>query len=246
MSSLGDIIHALPSLYALRELFPDACITWAIHESFAKILPGKPWIDNVYVIDRKRIKKINTAQYPVHTVSRPQAIRTGTAPPGPGMPTDTLEAAGRSRCADPIGRARHPPNAGKRRANPSRNRPGKGRFRPFRQDMQTRKATPRRKRHIQGDNETHIETIRHTDPARNAGRIAPTISGSRLTVPERISPARRPEASPPKRSGKEPSGPPSPENLRTTGRMSSRLFLRAAGADSGNDFPARSLLVTGS
>ena len=40
MSSLGDIIHALPSLYALRELFPDACITWAIHESFAKILPG--------------------------------------------------------------------------------------------------------------------------------------------------------------------------------------------------------------
>lgn len=111
------------------------------------------------------------------------------------MPTDTLEAAGRSRCADPIGRARHPPNAGKRRANPSRNRPGKGRFRPFRQDMQTRKATPRRKRHIQGDNETHIETIRHADPARNAGRIAPTISGSRLTVPERISPARRPEAS---------------------------------------------------
>ena len=162
------------------------------------------------------------------------------------MPTDTLEAAGRSRCADPIGRARHPPNAGKRRANPSRNRPGKGRFRPFRQDMQTRKATPRRKRHIQGDNETPIETIRHADPARNAGRIAPTISGSRLTVPERISPARRPEASPPKRSGKEPSGPPSPENLRTTGRMSSRLFLRAAGADSGNDFPARSLLVTGS
>ena len=59
MSSLGDIIHALPSLYALRELLPDACITWAIHESFAKILPGKPWIDNVYVIDRKRIKKIN-------------------------------------------------------------------------------------------------------------------------------------------------------------------------------------------
>ena len=104
----------------------------------------------------------------------------------------------------------------------------------------------RRKRHIQGDNETHIETIRHADPARNAGRIAPTISGSRLTVPERISPARRPEASPPKRSGKEPSGPPSPENLRTTGRMSSRLFLRAADADSGNDFPARSLLVTGS
>lgn len=162
------------------------------------------------------------------------------------MPTDTLEAAGRSRCADPIGRARHPPNAGKRRANPSRNRPGKRSLPTVSTGYANEESDSRRKRHIQGDNKTHIETIRHADPARNAGRIAPTISGSRLTVPERISPARRPEASPPKRSGKEPSGPPSPENLRTTGRMSSRLFLRAAGADSGNDFPARSLLVTGS
>lgn len=58
MSSLGDVIHALPSLYALRELFPDARITWAIHENFAGILPGEPWINDVYVVDRKRIKKI--------------------------------------------------------------------------------------------------------------------------------------------------------------------------------------------
>lgn len=162
------------------------------------------------------------------------------------MPTDTLEAAGRSRCADLIGRARHPAEC--------REAPGKSVEKPSRKrslptvstGYANEESDSRRKRHIQGDNETHIETIRHADPARNAGRIAPTISGSRLTVPERISPARRPEASPPKRSGKEPSGPPSPENLRTTGRMSSRLFLRAAGADSGNDFPARSLLVTGS
>lgn len=40
MSSLGDIIHALPALYALRRTYPDAIITWAAHEAFAGILPG--------------------------------------------------------------------------------------------------------------------------------------------------------------------------------------------------------------
>lgn len=59
MSSLGDIIHALPSLYALRQLYPDARITWAVHPAFAGILPGNPWIDEIYLVDRKRIKDIS-------------------------------------------------------------------------------------------------------------------------------------------------------------------------------------------
>lgn len=56
MSSLGDVIHALPSLYVLRKTYPQARITWAVHEAFAGILPGKPWIDEVYIVDRKRIR----------------------------------------------------------------------------------------------------------------------------------------------------------------------------------------------
>ena len=59
MSSLGDIIHALPSLYVLRKAYPDARITWAVHPAFAGILPGKPWIDEVYLVDRKRIKQLS-------------------------------------------------------------------------------------------------------------------------------------------------------------------------------------------
>ena len=43
MSSLGDVIHALPTLYAVRKNWPDAHITWAIHEKFESLLPGKPW-----------------------------------------------------------------------------------------------------------------------------------------------------------------------------------------------------------
>ena len=58
MSSLGDIIHALPSLYALRKSFPEARITWAVHPAFAKILPELPWIDEIFLVDRKKIKDL--------------------------------------------------------------------------------------------------------------------------------------------------------------------------------------------
>ncbi len=58
MSSLGDIIHALPTLSVLRRTFPEAKITWAVHPAFAGLLPGKPWIDEIYYVDRKKIKNL--------------------------------------------------------------------------------------------------------------------------------------------------------------------------------------------
>ena len=86
------------------------------------------------------------------------------------MPTDTLGAAGRSRCADPIGRARHPAEC--------REAPGKSVEKPSRKrslptvstGYANEESDSRRKRHIQGDNETHIETIRHADPERRPNR----------------------------------------------------------------------------
>lgn len=56
MSSLGDVIHALPTLYALRKNLPHTKITWAIHEQFASLLPGTPWVDDVIIIDKKQLK----------------------------------------------------------------------------------------------------------------------------------------------------------------------------------------------
>ncbi len=57
MSSLGDIVHALPTLYAIRKNWPQAHITWAVHEQFKELLPGKPWLDEVIYIDKKQLKK---------------------------------------------------------------------------------------------------------------------------------------------------------------------------------------------
>lgn len=58
MSSLGDVLHALPTLYALRQNCPDAWIVWAVHPQFAGVLPGKPYIDDVVYVEKKRLTSL--------------------------------------------------------------------------------------------------------------------------------------------------------------------------------------------
>ncbi|MDR2006941.1 MAG: glycosyltransferase family 9 protein [Acidaminococcales bacterium] len=58
MSALGDIIHALPSLYALRRLYPGAGITWLVEPQFAAILPGMPYIDEKFIFHKNTLKKL--------------------------------------------------------------------------------------------------------------------------------------------------------------------------------------------
>ena len=46
-SSLGDIVHALPAVAALRQRFPHARLTWMVKEVWAPILEGNPDIDDI-------------------------------------------------------------------------------------------------------------------------------------------------------------------------------------------------------
>ena len=59
MSSLGDVLHALPTLYALRQNCPDARIVWAVHEQFAPVLAGETLYRRVIYIDKKRLKSLS-------------------------------------------------------------------------------------------------------------------------------------------------------------------------------------------
>lgn len=59
MSSLGDVLHALPTLAALRNNCPHARIVWAVHPNFAAVLPEKPYIDDVVYIDKKGLKSLS-------------------------------------------------------------------------------------------------------------------------------------------------------------------------------------------
>ncbi|MDR1109343.1 MAG: glycosyltransferase family 9 protein [Deltaproteobacteria bacterium] len=58
MSALGDIVHALPSLAALRLLFPRATISWLVEPQFAALLPGPPYIDDVIVFRKNALRKM--------------------------------------------------------------------------------------------------------------------------------------------------------------------------------------------
>ena len=47
MSSMGDILHALPAACALRDRFPRARISWLIDERFAHLIQGHSAIDEI-------------------------------------------------------------------------------------------------------------------------------------------------------------------------------------------------------
>src|SRR5580765_6977455 len=52
-SALGDIVHALPVLHALRVRFPAAHITWVAGRAFAPLLGGNRDLDDIIVFDRR-------------------------------------------------------------------------------------------------------------------------------------------------------------------------------------------------
>jgi heptosyltransferase I len=65
LSAMGDVIHTLPAVHALREAFPAAHIGWLIEERWAELLgaPGsprrgprsalRPLVDEVHTVDLK-------------------------------------------------------------------------------------------------------------------------------------------------------------------------------------------------
>ena len=56
LGSIGDIIHTLPSLAAIRKALPDAEISWVAEERSAEILRGLPLIDNLIEVDTRALR----------------------------------------------------------------------------------------------------------------------------------------------------------------------------------------------
>jgi len=57
LSSLGDIIHALPAFASLRLHFPQAKITWAVEPKGKEILDLVPGLDRIAVINWKELRQ---------------------------------------------------------------------------------------------------------------------------------------------------------------------------------------------
>ena len=70
LSSLGDVVHALPAASALRDAFPEARIDWVIDARWKRLLEGNADLNEVIAYDRRHagglsssIHKLRAARY---------------------------------------------------------------------------------------------------------------------------------------------------------------------------------------
>lgn len=62
LGAIGDIVHTLPALSAVKNAMPDAHISWAAERRSAEILRGNPLIDELIEIDTKSIRGRQNAE----------------------------------------------------------------------------------------------------------------------------------------------------------------------------------------
>ena len=56
LSAIGDVIHALPVSYAIKETYPEARLTWAVEPPARELLVDNPYIDDILVFEKKKFK----------------------------------------------------------------------------------------------------------------------------------------------------------------------------------------------
>ena len=56
LGSIGDIIHTLPALAAIRRELPGAEISWVVEERSAEMLRGNELIDNLIEVDTRSLR----------------------------------------------------------------------------------------------------------------------------------------------------------------------------------------------
>ena len=62
VSSLGDVVHALPALATLRANHPSATIAWLVEEPYKDLLYNNPDLDEIIVIRTRHWRKNWTLQ----------------------------------------------------------------------------------------------------------------------------------------------------------------------------------------
>ena len=57
LGSIGDIVHTLPSLAAIRRALPRAEISWVVERRVAEILRDNPFVDHLIEVDTKALRR---------------------------------------------------------------------------------------------------------------------------------------------------------------------------------------------
>lgn len=58
LSAIGDVIHALPVSYAIKETWPEAHLTWVVEPPARELLLDNPYIDDIIVFEKKKFKSL--------------------------------------------------------------------------------------------------------------------------------------------------------------------------------------------
>ena len=58
LSALGDVIHALPVSYAIKETFPEARVTWVVEPPSFDLLKMNPCVDKIILFNKKNFRTL--------------------------------------------------------------------------------------------------------------------------------------------------------------------------------------------
>ena len=97
LSSFGDVLHALPTLEALRAAYPRAHITWLVEAAYAPLLSGHPALDEVWVAPRLRPAEFFSGSNPATL----DAGSSSNSAPAPSTWWWTSRACSRAPCGWP-------------------------------------------------------------------------------------------------------------------------------------------------
>lgn len=74
LSSLGDIVHALPLADALRAALPDTFLAWAVRGRFRSLLEGNPNLDTIYSLEGKGVGALRSLRSELRTAAFDAAL----------------------------------------------------------------------------------------------------------------------------------------------------------------------------
>ncbi len=79
LSSIGDIVHALPAVARLAQAFPQAEVHWLIEKRYAELLTGNPYVHRVIPIDtlswRGGLPPLSVVEETLETIKRLRTAR---------------------------------------------------------------------------------------------------------------------------------------------------------------------------
>lgn len=78
-SSLGDIVHTLPAVAAIRDAYPKAEITWVINPEWTTLLRGNSDINHVHIFPRGEFTGLNAPRTLWPWLKRTKALRPDVA-----------------------------------------------------------------------------------------------------------------------------------------------------------------------